>query len=102
MAVELCHKESDAIIACVTRDVISLPPLFLRRAARSHRQLCDWFSYGSTAGTFPDSLPSISVFADLNPLDYNFWAYTMMHMRWIKPQTIDELKEADGDQFDSF
>ena len=28
---------------------------------------------------------------DMNPLDYHFWAYAMMHVRRVKPATIEEL-----------
>ena len=30
---------------------------------------------------------------DMNPLDYFFWGYAMMHVRRVKPASIQELME---------
>ena len=69
--------QQDGATSHTAEDVIEFLMDKFRGRLISRRSPIDWPAYSP----------------DMNPLDYHFWAYAMMHVRRVKPQTIDELKE---------
>ena len=68
--------QQDGATSHVTNDVFMFLTAKFRGRLISHRSDIGWPPYSP----------------DLNPLDYFFWGYAMMHVRRQKPTTIDELK----------
>ena len=68
--------QQDGATSHTANDVIKFLSQKFNQRIISRRSPIDWPAYSP----------------DLNPLDYHFWSYAMMHVRRVKPATIDELR----------